>query len=45
MLSLEMKGKEGLKEEEESHRVKSFTEITQIGPRRQTLDSVAGTPW
>lgn len=29
VLPLEIQGKEGLKEEEESHKVKSFTEIKQ----------------
>lgn len=41
MVPLEIQGKEGLKEEVESDKVKSFTEIKQD----KTLDSATGRQW
>lgn len=41
MVPLEIQGKEGLKQEVESYKVKSFTEIKQD----KTLDSATGRHW
>ena len=45
MLPFEIQGKEGLKEEEESHKVKSFVRSSRIRTKQWTLDSVAGRHW
>lgn len=44
-LPFEIPGKEGLKEEEESHEMKSFVSSSRIRAGQWTLGSAAGRSW